>query len=143
MEKLIQATDQYDHGHLQHHDADDDNDAALSSSSLAHVIIREGDFLAVQWAAEADVVFASSLCFSEETMAAIVRLCEQLRSGAIVMTLSALEGHRLHHHHHHNHNHNHQQNREGNALDHLEFVRKVSGCRMSFGTVPVFVYRRR
>mmetsp|Transcript_57570 Transcript_57570/g.184837 ORF Transcript_57570/g.184837 Transcript_57570/m.184837 type:complete len:398 (+) Transcript_57570:192-1385(+) len=101
--------------------------ASLEAAGCAKaaVELREADFLDEPWEERADIVWVSSLCMSQRTLAAIQHRALGLRRGARVVTMTSHFG-------------------EGLAA--FEPVRGAAGPRldveMSFGDAGVYVVRR-
>lgn len=53
---------------------------------IVPIEIIQGDLLEVDWS-NADIVYASSICFPDEIVEGIVKRCELLKKGARVITL--------------------------------------------------------
>jgi hypothetical protein len=49
--------------------------------------IVKGDMLEVDWWSNADIVYASSICFPDELVEGIAERCERLKKGARILTL--------------------------------------------------------
>jgi len=94
---------------------------AISSlrTNLPLMEMRTGDMLEEDFS-DADVIFLSSLCFSDDLMQGLLKRCSGLKSGSFVITLKIFDGYQ--------------------DCFHLE---KIENVKMNFGLNSCYILRKR